>query len=318
MNPAQNLLALWPASASADAVQTDLLILAFTLVTLFLTVPIFLSITYFALRYRKGVAADRSHREGRNVKIELSWMIIPFVLTLIFFVWAAQLFLKHRHPPADAMVIEAIGRQWMWKFQYPGGQSEINNLHVPTGENVRINLNSQDVIHSLYLPALRLQMEAVPGMQTSMWFNADRPGTYRLFCSEYCGTDHSVMDGTITIMDPAAYQAWLASAGGGQSLAAAGKQLFFAYGCSGCHGPASTARAPSLAGLYGRPVPLESGGTIIADDAYIRDKILMPNNNKIAGYKQIMPVFKNVMREEDLLRLVAYVKSYGQTVGATP
>ncbi len=317
MKPQDTALALWPASASASAVETDHLIWSFTALTLVLVVPIFFGITFFALRYRDGRQVNRRYRENRDRILELGWMIIPFVLTLIFFVWGAQMFIFHKNPPANATEISAIGRQWMWKFQHPGGQQEINDLHVPTGKPILINMISQDVIHSLYIPSMRIQMETLPGRYTQLWFDADRPGTYRILCSEFCGTDHSVMAGLLTVMTPANYATWLAQAGTSGGLAAEGKKLFSSYGCSGCHDQRGTVRAPSLVGLYGSPVPLESGGTIIADTTYLRDKILNPDNHKIAGYKQVMPSFKGVIPEDELIRLIAYIKSNGETTEQT-
>jgi len=311
VNPSSYPLALWPPGASASAVETDHLIWAFTLLTLLLVVPIFIGITFFAVRYRDGRQVNRSFRDDRDRLLELGWMIIPFVLTLIFFGWGATMFIGHKTPPANATRIEAIGRQWMWKFQHPGGQAEINDLHVPTGEPILINMISQDVLHSLYIPALRIQMETLPGRYTQLWFNADRPGTYHLFCSEFCGTDHSTMVGMLTVMTPSDYANWLAHAGSSESLASAGGRLFSSFGCSGCHENGSQVRAPSLAGIYGRPVPLEGGGSTIVDDSYIRDKILNPDRDKIAGYKQVMPAFKGIVGEDDLIRLVAYVKRLG-------
>ena len=308
-SPADYPLLLWPAAASNAATNVDYLISAFTAVTLLLTVPIFLAITYFALKYRVGRRADRGHTSDRNVKLELSWMLIPFFLTLTFFAWGAQLFDTAKHPPGNALQIQAIGRQWMWKFQHPGGQGEINDLHVPAGQPVLINMISQDVIHSLYLPAFRVQMETLPGRYTQVWFTANLPGAYRLYCSEYCGTDHSVMDGEIFVMTPRDYEHWLTQAGSSQSLAASGKRLFASYGCSGCHGAAATVRAPMLAALYQRPVPLEGGGTVIADDTYIRDKILNPDHNLIAGYKQVMPSYSGIIPEDELIQLIAYIKT---------
>ena len=317
MNPGDYPLAIWPAAASASAVQTDYLIWAFTLLTLLLVVPIFVGITFFAIRYRDGRVVNRGFTEDRDRLLELGWMIIPFVLTLIFFAWGAQAFLVHKNPPANATRIEAIGRQWMWKFQHPGGQAEINDLHVPTGEPIVINMISQDVIHALYVPALRLQMETLPGRYTTLWFKADRPGVYRILCSEFCGTDHSVMGGLLTIMTPADYAAWLTHAGSGDSLASAGKKLFSAYGCSGCHGGGSTVRAPSLVGLFGSQVPLESGGMVTADDTFVRDEILNPDNHKIAGYKQVMPIYKGQIQEDEVVRLIAYIKTSGATAEQT-
>ena len=315
MNGTANPLDIWPAAASASAVESDHLILSFTMLILVLTVPVFVAITYFAFRYRQGVKVDRSHTELRSNLLELSWMLIPFVLTLFFFGWGMKIFLQHKTVPAGALQIDAIGRQWMWKFQHPGGQSEIENLHVPRGEAVVIRMISQDVIHALYIPALRIQMDVLPDRYTQMWFKAERTGTYHLFCSEYCGTDHSVMGGMLTVMEPADYESWSTRSGSYQTLAEAGEVLFSSYGCAGCHGSQSTVRAPSLVGLFGKPVPLEDGTTIVADDQYIRNKILMPNNNKIAGYKQVMPSFKGVLAEDDLLRVIAYVKNLGLKTG---
>ncbi len=306
-------LVFWPPTASARAAEVDHVVIAFTVVLLCLTVPIFLFMTYCAWKYRAGRAADRSHPQARNLKIELSWMLIPFGLALIFFVWAARIYDDELHPPPNALQIDAIGRQWMWKFQHPGGQAEINDLHVPMNEPVRINLISQDVVHALYIPALRIQMDAIPGRATFLWFDADRAGKYRLYCSEFCGTDHSRMAGTLYVMEPKDYEAWLAAQGSVAGLAEQGRELFSRFGCSGCHERGSTVRAPSLAGLYGSPVPLEDGRIVTADVSYIMDKILYPDQNKIAGYKQKMPSFDGKISDSDLLRIVAFIRSIGTT-----
>ena len=311
MNPGAYPLGLWPSEASASAAETDHLIWAFTLLTLLLVVPIFIGITVFAVRYRDGKVVNRSFSEDRDRLLELGWMIIPFVLTLIFFAWGATMFISHKAVPANATEVQAIGRQWMWKFQHPGGQAEINDLHVPVGEPIVINMISQDVIHSLYVPALRIQMETLPGRYTQLSFTADRPGAYRLLCTEFCGTDHSTMVGMLYVMTPADYGNWLAHAGSAGSLARAGERLFSSLGCSGCHTPGSQTRAPSLVGLYGNPVPQEGGGTKIADETYLRDKILNPDGNLVAGYKQVMPVFKGIVGEDDMIRLVAYIRQLG-------
>ncbi len=318
MKPSDYPLALWPAAASASATETDYLILSFTILTLVLVVPIFVGITWFAVRYRDGTNANRLHTTSRDRILELGWMIIPFLLTLFFFFWGMRQFIEHKNPPPNSTRIEAIGRQWMWKFQHPGGQAEINDLHVPTGSPIEINMISQDVIHSLYIPALRIQMETLPGRYTQLAFTADRPGTYRILCSEFCGTEHSSMVGLLTVMTPGNYADWLAKSGSSEGLAAAGKRLFSSYGCSGCHQGEGTVRAPSLAGLYGKPVPLEAGGAVVADASYLRDKILNPNNNKIAGYKQVMPSFNGVIPEDDLTKLVAFIENYDAATEPTP
>lgn len=197
----------------------------------------------------------------------------------------------------------------MWKFQHPEGQGEIDELHVPTGQPVKLTMASQDVIHSLFIPALRIKQDVVPGRYTSIWFTADKPGTYRIACSQYCGTNHSEMTGSFVAMSPADYTKWLGQSSNDPSLAAAGAALFRGRGCSGCHGPASTVHAPSLVGLYGNPVPLGSGEVVIADDEYLRDSILLPQSQIAAGYPAIMPTFQNMLTEEDVLKIVAYIKS---------
>jgi cytochrome c oxidase subunit 2 len=311
MNPGQFPILLWPPAASAIAQETDWLILAWTGLAVLLIAPVFVGMTWFAFHYRAGKNVNRTAREGHNRLLELGWMVIPFTLTLIFFAWGVRVFDEDWHAPAGAIEIHAIGRQWMWKFQHPGGQAEINDLHVPLGQPVVISEISQDVIHSLYIPAMRVQMETLPDRYTQLWFKANRPGVYRMYCSEYCGTDHSNMDGLLYVMTPAEYEAWLAHAGTDVSLAAEGKALFSSYGCAGCHLPGATVRAPSLAGLFGNPVPMADGGTVVADDSYIRDKILDPDTRKVAGYKQVMPNYKGQIPEDELVKLIAYIKSLG-------
>jgi len=204
-----------------------------------------------------------------------------------------------------------VGKQWMWKAQHPGGQREINALHVPVGQDIRLVMASQDVIHSFYIPALRIKQDVVPGRYETMWFRADRVGRYHLFCAEYCGTDHAKMGGWVTVMSPRDFSDWLRMQGGQQSLAAQGRQLFHRYGCSGCHDPGGTVRAPNLNGVFGSPVPLSDGSVVIADERYVRDSILDPKGQVAAGYAPVMPTFKGQIGEDDLAKLVAYIESIG-------
>jgi cytochrome c oxidase subunit 2 len=199
----------------------------------------------------------------------------------------------------------------MWKAQHPGGQREINALHVPAGQDVRLVMASQDVIHSFFIPALRIKQDVVPGRYETMWFRADKVGRYHLFCAEYCGTDHAHMGGWITVMNPREYADWLQAQGGQQTLAAQGEQLFRRYGCSGCHEPGGTVRAPNLHGVFGGPVPLSDGSVVIADEAYVRDSILDPKGQVAAGYAPVMPTFAGQVSEDDLAKLVAYIESIG-------
>ena len=309
MNTAADILTLWPGQASEHAASVDLLFIWFAALVAVLSAPVFILLAVFAVRYRRGKDVDRRHALHRSVWLEASWAVVPFLLVLGFFAWATWLYVDLNRPPEDALEINVVAKQWMWKVQHPGGQREINELHVPTGQPVMLTMTSQDVIHSFYLPALRLKQDVVPGMFTNMWFEVQKPGTYRLTCTEFCGTGHATMGGTFYALPPEAYAEWLERADAGASLARQGEALFRRYGCSGCHGVASEVQAPSLAGLYGSPVPLASGEVVIADEQYIHDSIVLPKRAVAAGYEPIMPTFANLLSEEDVLKLVAYIKS---------
>ncbi len=311
----------WPVAASAHAEKVDALMAMFTALMFLLTAPVFVLIVVFAVKYRRGRPADRTRRPSGNVWVETSWAVIPFLATLAFFVYAAFLYLDLGRPPADALAIDVVAKQWMWKFQHPSGRREINELHIPAGRPVKLTLISEDVIHSFFVPALRIKQDVLPGRYTTLWFNADRPGVYPLRCSQFCGMDHSLMIGRLFVLSAGDYARWLQQAGASGDLAAQGKALFDNLGCSGCHTPGAAVRAPPLTGLYGQPTPLEGGRVVTADDQYIRDSILDPNRDVAAGYQPIMPTYAGQVSEDDLLKLVAYVKSLGPrraTAAAAP
>lgn len=299
----------WPEQASAHAGAVDLLVYGFSILIIALSAPVFILIVVFAVKYRRGKPANRLHAADRNVWLEVSWSVVPFCLLLVFFVWSTWLYFGLHKPPEGALEIDVVAKRWMWKFQHPGGQWEIDELHVPVGEAVKLQMISQDVIHSLYMPALRLKQDVLPGRYTQMWFKADKPGVYRLTCAEFCGADHSTMGGRFVVMTEQDYARWLQQSDVDQTLAAQGETLFRTYGCSGCHGPAATVHAPSLDGLYQSPVALQSGETVVADEQYIRDSILLPQQQIAAGYPPIMPTYAHVLQEDDLIKLVAYIKS---------
>lgn len=303
---------IWPPAISAHAHEVDLLIASFGAMVWLLTLPVFVLMTWFAIRYRRTNQVNRQHAPTRNLWVEIGWSAIPFVLTLVFYVWAVILFLDLNRAPAGALEIHVVAKQWMWKFQHPDGAREINNLHVPTGTPVKLIMTSQDVIHSLYVPALRIKQDLVPGRYTSLWFDAEKEGRYPLRCAEFCGTDHSVMGGTLIVMRPDDYTQWLAAnkdGGTDATLAQTGAKLFRDLGCSGCHGAASSVKAPPLEGIFGRPVGLSDGSAIIADEQYLHDSILLPNKQIAAGYRPIMPTYGNVLDAGQVDALVAYLKS---------
>jgi cytochrome c oxidase subunit 2 len=293
------------------AAQTDALVLFLVAVTGFFTLVIFILIFSFAMKYRKEkhpVAADIL---GSNV-LEVTWSIIPFGIFMMMFVWGAIVYMQEVRPPANAMEIFVVGKQWMWKFQHQEGQREINQLHVPLGRDVMLTMISQDVIHDVFIPAFRVKRDVLPGRYTTLWFRAIKPGRYHLFCSQYCGTMHSGMIGEVVVMEPAAYQAWLAGGNAEGSLASTGQKLFQQLGCATCHRFDTQGRGPNLVGVYGKPVLLDDGRTVTADDNYIRESVLTPGAKVVAGFKPIMPSFNGTVNEEQLLSLVAYVKSISQ------
>ena len=295
------------------ATQVDIVYIYLILMSGAIATGIFAALLFFGVKYRRGSTADRSNPPHGNLLIEWTWIILPLGLAMLTLLWGAVLYVQMAQPPAGAMDIQVIGKQWMWKTQHPNGQREINTLHVPVGRPVRLTMASQDVIHSFYIPAFRIKQDVLPGRYTTMWFTATKPGTYRLHCAEYCGTQHAEMGGDVVVMDESDYESWLASGNQQQGVAQQGAQLFRQYGCSGCHGANAAVHAPKLEGIYGRPVPLSDGRTVIADDQYIRDSILLPRKDIAAGYAPIMPSFQGQVTEEDLLKLISYIKSIGNT-----
>jgi cytochrome c oxidase subunit 2 len=304
-------LPLWPARASTIAGNVDLLYIFLVLLSVFTCSAIFITIIVFMAKFRRRHGREAHQIEG-SIILEIAWSVIPLGIFLVIFAWGAIIFFQERTPPKDAAEIYVVGKQWMWKLQHVEGQREINQLHVPANRNIKLIMTSQDVIHDFYIPAFRVKQDVLPGRYTTIWFRATQPGTYHLFCSQYCGTQHSGMIGQVVVMEPAEYQAWLTTGGAFGSLAADGASLFAQLGCPTCHRSDMQGRAPNLVGLYGNPVPLEDGRTVIADENYIRESIVNPTAKVVSGFKPIMPVFQGLLNEEQLNELVAYVKSLDQ------
>jgi cytochrome c oxidase subunit 2 len=226
---------------------------------------------------------------------------------MVMFVWGASLYFQITTPPSNAMEIYVVGKRWMWKAQHVSGQREINELHVPVGQPVKLIIGSEDVLHAYWVPAFRMKMDAVPGRTTTMWFEAAKPGEYQLFCAEYCGMSHSRMIGKVTAMDPGAFQTWLAGGKPTGSMAEMGAKVFTDLGCATCH--VEGGRGPSLRGVFGAPVTLANGEKVTADEGYIRESILTPTAKMVAGFPPLMPTFQGVVSEEQIAQLTAYVKT---------
>jgi cytochrome c oxidase subunit II len=305
-------LPLFPEQASTFAERVDALYYYLLSVSGFFVLLIFALIFYFAVKYRRRSEGEQTPPILGSIPLEVAWIVIPFILVMIMFVWGASLYFTAFSPPANAMEIFVIGKQWMWKVQHPEGRREIDELHVPVGYPVKLTITSQDVIHSFYIPAFRIKMDAVPGRYTSTWFEASKTGTFHLFCAEYCGTAHAGMGGRVVVMKPSEYGQWLRTGAPEESLVAAGGRLFQQLGCSGCHSQNSIVRAPLLDGIYGKPVPLQSGQVVLADESYIRDSILLPQKDVVAGYAPVMPPFQGRISEEELMQIIAYIRFLGE------
>jgi len=300
---------LFPESASTMAGRVDALYFFLVGIAVFFSLLIAGLIVFYAIRYKRRTPASVGAAIHGGLVLELTWSIIPFIITMVIFVWGASVFFAMARPPSETMDIYVVGKQWMWKFQHLDGQREINELHVPVGRAVRLIMTSEDVIHDVFVPAFRIKADVLPGRYTSIWFQATKPGRYHLFCAEYCGTKHSGMTGEVVVMDAIEYQAWLSGGGPEGSLAEGGAKLFASLACNTCHRPDAQGRGPVLEGLFGKTVTLQSGETATVDEAYVRESILTPSAKIAAGFQPIMPTFQGLVTEEQLLELIEYVKS---------
>lgn len=316
-------LPLMPEAASTVARDVDAVYLLLVVVSAALTLVVAIAVIAFSIKYRRRPGNEIPVEYKAYAWLEDAFIGLMFVIFMGLFVAGAKLYFTVQRPPSDALEVYATGRQWMWKFQHVGGQQEINSLHVPVGRPVRITMSSEDVIHSLYVPAFRIKRDVLPNRYTEVWFQATKTGRFHLFCTEYCGTEHSYMIGSVVVMEPSEYQAWLER--GGQASTsqtaaagpeAAGKELFTKLGCETCHKAAGSSLGPSLNGVAGRTEQLEGGATVVADDAYLKESILNPRAKIVAGYQPVMPIFQGQVSDQDVANLIAYIKSLAPGTGS--
>jgi cytochrome c oxidase subunit II len=306
----QSQLSLYPDQASNFAASVDSLMTFLTLVSVFFSFAITAAIVYFFFRFHRKKPNEVGVPIYGNMRLEATWIVIPFLLAMTMFGWGAVVYVEYRQPPKDTLDIYVVAKQWMWKVQQPTGLREINELHVPVGRDVKLILASEDVVHDFFVPAFRVKMDVVPGRYNTMWFRPTKAGRYHFFCAQYCGTNHAVMGGWVTVMEPSDYAAWLSGSTGAEAdPAVLGEKLFVERACATCHISSGLGRAPSLNGVYGAKVLLADGSTVTADDAYIRESILQPNAKIVAGYQPLMPSFQGQLTEEQILALTAYIKS---------
>ncbi len=287
--------------------RVDALYIFLLIVCGMMTLLVFAFVVFFAARFRHrpGVLAEQI--EG-STPLEITWSTIPFLVFMVIFAWGAVVYFQERTPPTDSTEVYVVAKQWMWKLEHAEGQREINELHVPVGRDVKLIMTSQDVIHSFFIPAFRIKQDVLPGRYTVEWFRATKPGVYHLFCAEYCGTQHSGMVGDIVVQEPAQYEAWM-NGGSTGPLSATGAKVFSELGCATCHRNDTQGRGPNLQGVFGKPVQLEDGRTITADENYLRECILDPGAKRVKGFQPIMPTFRGLVSEEQVNALVAYIKS---------
>ena len=300
---------LFPESASTMAVRVDALYFFLLAVAGFFSLLIAGLIIVYAVKYRRRAPNSVGAMIHGGARLEIAWIVIPSLITVVIFVWGASIFFAMSQPPDETLNVYVVGKQWMWKFQHLDGQREINELHVPVGRAVKLIMTSEDVVHDVFVPAFRVKADVLPGRYTHIWFQATKPGRYHLFCAEYCGTRHSGMIGQVVVMQPTEYQTWLSGGAPEGSLASGGEKLFADLTCNSCHRPDAQGRGPVLVGLFGKTVTIQSGEQVTVDEAYIRESILQPSAKVVAGYQPIMPTFQGIVTEEQLLQLVEYVKS---------
>ncbi len=301
---------LFPVQGSTAAPQVDHLFYFLTAVSVFFSTLIFLLIFYFAVKYRRRSKdeAPPKNQVINNIPLEVLWTVIPMVLVAIMYFWGADLFVKDARPPRDATEIFVVGKQWMWHLEHTNGKREINALHIPVGQPIKLTMTSQDVIHDFSVPAFRMKEDVLPDRYTTEWFKATRTGKFRFFCDQYCGMGHSLMRGWVYVMKPDDYEKWLQGGVSGATMADQGEELYHKFGCITCHG---TGKGPAFVGLYGKTVTLSNKQTVVANDAYLRESILYPTAQIVNGYPPIMPTFKGQISEDQLLQLIAYIKSLG-------
>ncbi|MEX2260808.1 MAG: cytochrome c oxidase subunit II [Bryobacteraceae bacterium] len=311
-------LPLFPDQASTFASEVDALYLFLVALTVFFSVLIAGTILYFAIKYRRRSEDERPPTIEGGLALEFTWTIVPFLIAMFIFGWGAQVYFRQFRAPDDATEVWVVGKQWMWKVQHLGGQREINELHVPVGRAVKLIMTSEDVIHDFYVPAFRTKRDVLPNRYSTLWFRPTRTGVFHLFCAEYCGTKHSGMVGSVYVMEPADYQQWLTGGRAEGSLSEQGARLFQDLACDNCHREDGRGRGPRLEGVFGTTVLLDNGQRVTADETYLRESILNPGAKIVSGHQNIMPTFQGLVTEEDLIRLVEYIKSIGPKVEAPP
>lgn len=310
MQESNSWVPFFPDQASTFAWQVDALYFYLLAISFVFTLGIAAGIFFFVVKYREKEKYATPKEIHGSIALETLWSIIPFVISMTIFLGGAIVYFNQYRPPEDTMDIYVVGKQWMWKVQHTTGQREINELHVPVGRKIKLTMTTEDVLHDFYIPAFRTKADVVPGRYTTMWFEPTKPGKYHLYCAEYCGLNHSGMGGWVYVLSQAEFDNWLAGNASDQTPVESGRELFEnKLGCATCHQGGQGQRGAVLENIYGKEVKFTNGQTLVRDDNYIRNSILNPGAQIVEGYQPIMPTFKGQVTEEQLVHLVAYIKS---------
>lgn len=307
---------LLPPAKSTVADQTDALFYFVNMSSLVLTIGLMGVIIYFIFRYRRKSEDEVTPLITHNNKLEVTWAVIPLIMTLAIFGWGYQVFMDQQVVPDDAYEVQVNAQSWIWQFQYENGAQSNGELHVPADRPVKLIMSSNDVIHSFFVPDYRIKKDIVPGQYTEIWFNVPKPDTSIIFCTEYCGTGHSDMLGEVIVHEQDDFDTWLAQNSGGASQpddmppAEWGEQISQEYACNTCHSTdGSEMTGPTWQGLFGHEVQLEDGSTVTADENYIRESILEPNAKVVEGYPPVMNTYKGQLNEDQINALIEYIKT---------
>jgi cytochrome c oxidase subunit 2 len=304
-----------PPEGSTTAHEVDWLFWFIFWIASFFFAVIVVLMVLFVVRYRARPGHKEQETAHHNVPLEITWTVIPLILVIIIFWIGFKSYMDMSTPPPTAYEIQVTAQQWQWWFKYPNGWQD-QELHAPKGIPVKLVMTSQDVIHSLYIPAFRLKKDVVPGRYTIAWFEADQTGEYYLFCAEYCGMEHSGMITRVIIQEPQDYLDWLSNA---ESFydemppVEAGEQMLGKYGCVQCHHTdGSVGTGPHLNDVFGSQVRLADGSTVGADENYIRNSILDPGSQVVSGFQPVMPTFQGKIKDKEIDWIIAYLKSISQ------
>lgn len=303
----------FPPQSSTVAEHSDSVYFFILYVCTFFFVLIVSLMVLFMVKYRQKPGVEAVKTSTHNLTLELSWSVIPTLLTIVMFWIGFTGYIDMRTPPSSSYEINVIAKKWSWAFQYPNGWIE-SELHIPKGENVTLTMASDDVIHSLWVPAFRTKMDVVPGRYTQEWFKATRAGEYPLMCAEYCGQKHSSMISKVVVHETRGdFDKWLQNASDihkNKSPVEAGEYFYKSRGCIQCHSLDGTPKnGPSFKGLFGKDEKMTDGSTIKVDNNYLRESILEPQAHIVAGFRPIMPTFKGQLTDQDITAIIEFIKA---------